>query len=115
MSPNNSARGNMETDEILPNDERISTKVEETFDIKHQLPEEVIPWATTPYKGLVGPGPNYLQEDLTLLTSFMARVCLKALMLTKAQLLQCNMVGMTSTDWLLAMCGDDSGCKQKCG
>ena len=104
MSPKNNVLGNMETDEIIPNDESISTKViEETFDLKPQLPAEVIPLATTPYSGLLGTGEAFLQDDLIVLTQLMARVCLKTPMLYEAQILQCKMVEMLSTDWLLAL------------
>ena len=87
MSPNTSAPGGMETDDLIPNEDHISTKViEETFDIKPQLPDESISLATTPYLGLIGFGHAYLQPDLDLLTMLLARVCLKAPMLTEAQL-----------------------------
>ena len=62
----------METDELLPNKDRISTKVtKETFDIKLQLPNEAIPLATTPYLGWIGTGNAYLQPNLDLLTPLM--------------------------------------------
>ena len=49
MSSNTSAPRGMETDDLIPNEDRISTKViEETFNIKPQLPDESIFLATTP-------------------------------------------------------------------
>ena len=96
----------METDKLLLNNDRISTKViEETFDIKLLLPDEAIPLATTPYSGLIGTGNAYLQPNLDLLTPLMARVCINAPMLTEAQLTQCHTVGLSSTKWLMAMTG----------
>ena len=104
MSSTPSASGLMETDKLLPNDDRISTKViEETFDIKLHLPDKAIPLATTPYLGLIGTGNAYLQPDLDLLMLLMARVCGNAPMLTEAQLTQCHTVGLSSTEWLMAM------------
>ena len=104
MSPNMPASGLMETDDLLPNEDRISTKViEETFDIKLQLPDKAIPLATTPCSGLTGTGNAYLQPNLDLLTPLMAQVCLNAPMLAEAQLTQCHTVGLSSTEWLKAM------------
>ena len=104
MSPDPSAPGGMETDDLIPNDDRVSTKViEETFDIK--LPDESVSLATTPYLGLIGTGHAYLQPNLDLLTILLTQVCLKSPTLTEAQLTQCHTVGLSSTDWLMAMTG----------
>jgi hypothetical protein len=73
---------------LLNNSDRISTKVvERTFDITVQLPEDQVPLANTPYKGLSGEGFEYLQEDLLYVTLLVIRICSKTQNPSEAQLL----------------------------
>jgi hypothetical protein len=60
---------------ILNNSERISTKiVEKTFDITTRIPSEASTNVSVPYKGIVGDGVDYLQNDLSKITLMLVRI-----------------------------------------
>jgi hypothetical protein len=60
---------------LLDNSERISTKiVEKTFDITTLIPSETSTIVPIPYKGIVGDGVDYLQDDLQKITLTLVRI-----------------------------------------
>jgi hypothetical protein len=60
---------------LLDNSEHISTKiVEKTFDITTLIPSEASATVPIPYKGIVGDGVDYLQDDLQKITLTLVRI-----------------------------------------
>jgi hypothetical protein len=104
-SPGNNEPMEVDTS-ILNNSDRISTKaVERTFDITAQLPEDQVTLATTPYKGPLGKGFEYLQEDLTYVTLLVIRICSSTQNPSEAQLKQWPAEGLSSSLWLEVLTG----------
>jgi hypothetical protein len=97
----------MVLDEMIDNDERISTKVvEKTFDIKVQLPSESRILATTPYTGPNGAGSEVFLADLKSLTLYAARMILQTKdALSHEQILHYGNVGISSSKWVEILTG----------
>ena len=91
----------MDVDDLIDNNESISTKVcEKTVNICNQLPDEEVQLASTAYTGLFGHGQPFFHEDLFFFTCSATQMLLQGHSLDEDQTKSCNEVGLSTSAWI---------------